>query len=493
MTINHGIRIRINNSQYPVSPIIAILVTIIQIVFLIWLFLSWHYDDPFITYRYASNLINGMGFVYNPGERVLSTTTPLFTFLLAGLGYIWSDIPKIATIIGCISSGISGLIFWDLARQWKMDIASWVGLLLIPTFPLIVITISSETPLYIALVLATLDCYVRCHYRWAAIFASLLILVRPDGVLLPLIIVIYFLFGKKRPIPWIALGIFIIITGLWFGFSWLYFGSPLPITLMTKQHQGVMSISQLFAPGLLRIAGSYTHQWNYVIEALIALIGAGFILVRRHPIFILVFWTLTYFLAYTILGVTRYFWYYAPLVPGFIALVGAGFQWIYELLTRIHWHRFINIHLERFLYISLVILWIYQGIDLSNISKTPDSRYFIYRSIGEWLNNNTDKYDRIGALEIGIIGYYAKNPIVDFAGLIQPNVAKQMHADSTYEDTARWAIMTYKPSYIVLNPLGFPTLMKDLVNKQCQIAQYFRKEDYNTNQNMVIYRCQGNT
>ncbi|HLF80433.1 MAG TPA: hypothetical protein VI410_01595, partial [Anaerolineales bacterium] len=41
------------------------------------------FDDAYITYRYARNLAHGDGFVYNHGERVLGTTTPLYTILLA--------------------------------------------------------------------------------------------------------------------------------------------------------------------------------------------------------------------------------------------------------------------------------------------------------------------------------------------------------------------------------------------------------------------------
>src|SRR5215831_17336610 len=40
-------------------------------------------EDAYITLRYADNLAAGRGFVYNPGEHVLGTTTPLFTLLLA--------------------------------------------------------------------------------------------------------------------------------------------------------------------------------------------------------------------------------------------------------------------------------------------------------------------------------------------------------------------------------------------------------------------------
>lgn len=42
------------------------------------------YEDAYITFRYARNLANGNGFVYNVSERIYGTTTPLFTLLLAG-------------------------------------------------------------------------------------------------------------------------------------------------------------------------------------------------------------------------------------------------------------------------------------------------------------------------------------------------------------------------------------------------------------------------
>src|SRR5437879_10308715 len=41
-------------------------------------------DDGYITLRYAANLAEGKGFVYNPGEPVWGTTTPLLTLLLWG-------------------------------------------------------------------------------------------------------------------------------------------------------------------------------------------------------------------------------------------------------------------------------------------------------------------------------------------------------------------------------------------------------------------------
>src|SRR3954464_1309483 len=45
-------------------------------------------DDAFITFRYSRNIVEGQGFVYNPGSRVLGTTTPLFTVLMAAVSAI---------------------------------------------------------------------------------------------------------------------------------------------------------------------------------------------------------------------------------------------------------------------------------------------------------------------------------------------------------------------------------------------------------------------
>jgi hypothetical protein len=41
------------------------------------------FDDAFIIFRYAKNLVAGHGFVYNPGERVLGTTAPLWGMVSA--------------------------------------------------------------------------------------------------------------------------------------------------------------------------------------------------------------------------------------------------------------------------------------------------------------------------------------------------------------------------------------------------------------------------
>lgn len=56
-------------------------------------------DDAFIVYRYARNLADGSGFVFNPGERVEGVTCFLWTLVLAPLAAVGLDLPKVAPVL----------------------------------------------------------------------------------------------------------------------------------------------------------------------------------------------------------------------------------------------------------------------------------------------------------------------------------------------------------------------------------------------------------
>lgn len=75
-------------------------------------------DDQFIIFRYVNNIISGHGFVYNIGERVLGSTTPLYTLLLALIKRVFSSIsiPDIAGYTNIILFSISGVFFYKISQ-----------------------------------------------------------------------------------------------------------------------------------------------------------------------------------------------------------------------------------------------------------------------------------------------------------------------------------------------------------------------------------------
>jgi hypothetical protein len=204
---------------------------------------------------------------------VLSTTTPFFALLLSALGRVWPDLPHLANLIGAFSLALGGAFIWVLGRTWRAPAVGWVGVMLYPTFNLLLITMGSETPLYLALCLGSFVFYIRRRYRLTAILAALAVLVRPDGLLVPVVLAAHYLFIVRRPIPWRAVVLFLILALPWFLFAWAYFGSPLPATLAAKQQQGSLVVSQRFAAGLLSTLRGYADRWENWLLALLALAG----------------------------------------------------------------------------------------------------------------------------------------------------------------------------------------------------------------------------
>ena len=475
-------------------------------------FSGWAYDDPYITYRYAENLRHGLGFVYNPGERVLSTTTPLFTLLLTLLGYLWSDLPRLANLIGAFCLGLGGLALWDMAHSLGKPWAGWAGLLLYPTFPLLLTTLGSEILLYLALCLGAFAFYLRRRYLTTALCTALAVLTRPDGALVALIWMGDYLVRTlhQRPwsslrldriklralLPWRSVIVLALLVLPWSLFAWAYFGSPLPATLAAKQHQGAMAISQRFAVGMLTIAGYYAARWHYWAEALLAVLGLAWMIWRGRTWLLLIGWTILYFLSYSLLGVSRYYWYYAPLVPGFLLAVGLG-TWVIGAGVQKSFPRsfksFSSHQANRIALIvpllMIALLACFQVGDLWRIRQRPDHRYRVYRAVGEWLRANASPQERVGALEVGIIGYYARNPMVDFAGLIQPAIARQLGNQTTYEDAALYAVEYEQIDYLVLQEGVFPRLEASFVQQNCTPLRIFSGEDYGFSADLTIYAC----
>jgi hypothetical protein len=78
--------------------------------------LAWLSDDSFISFRYARNLIQGHGLVYNVGEYVEGYTNLLWTLLMAG-GMILGVSPE-------VTAHVAGVVFWLLLVS-SLALWSW--------------------------------------------------------------------------------------------------------------------------------------------------------------------------------------------------------------------------------------------------------------------------------------------------------------------------------------------------------------------------------
>jgi hypothetical protein len=78
--------------------------------------------------------------------------------------------------------------------------------------------------------------------------------------------------------------------------------------------------------------------------------------------------------------------------------------------------------------------------------------------------------------------------MIDFAGLLQPQVALRFTPDSTYDDAAIWAIQHFQPDYIVLRQETLPRVARDsALRERCRLVQALSAPAYATP--LEIYNC----
>jgi len=145
-------------------------------------------DDAYISYRYARNLVGGLGLVYNAGEYVEGITNFLWTLLVAGGLALGFEAKGVGHALGVASAATALCVTYAYAgmrlppsRSGAAGVAAWVVL---ASLPFVYWTTSGmETSLFAALVAATLAAEARERRGWAVAAAFLAFAVRPDGVL----------------------------------------------------------------------------------------------------------------------------------------------------------------------------------------------------------------------------------------------------------------------------------------------------------------------
>src|SRR5664280_286755 len=124
-------------------------------------------DDAYITYRYAENIARGLGYVFNPGERVEGTSTFLFTLLLAIAGYLRLNVELAAR---CVGVGSFVVLVCQVYNYVRKTIKGRSGFWLAPASALMVASSTSlafhaalgmELLLYISLLTAGIFGYLR--------------------------------------------------------------------------------------------------------------------------------------------------------------------------------------------------------------------------------------------------------------------------------------------------------------------------------------------
>ena len=170
--------------------------------------LAWLSDDGFISFRYAQNLAEGRGLVYNAGEYVEGYTNLLWTLALAGFMRLGAQ-PEIMSHVlgmGCWLAQAALLAWWSwrrAARDGSRYLPLAAALTLVLEDQQRWATGGLETSMFglfssWGLLLLAVEVPNRRRQLLAALLLGLATLTRPDGVLFCALGVAYALVARPH-------------------------------------------------------------------------------------------------------------------------------------------------------------------------------------------------------------------------------------------------------------------------------------------------------
>ena len=508
-------------------------------------------DDSFITFRYARNILAGNGFVYNPGEHVLGTTTPFYTFLLTAAGLFSggtnAPFPVIAMVINAMADGATCVFLYLIGRRFNAVIPGLGAALVWAVAPFsVTFAIGGlETSIYVLLIVSVVYAYVTAHHTWAAFLAALSLLTRPDALLLlaPLAADRLWVIirgrssteGMKvanstppqsengRGFSLSELLAFSLPVLIWLFFSTIYFGNPVPHSIAAK------SLVYRLPPdaAFIRLLQHYTTpflehltfgiSWiaiGLVVYPFLFLVGALRTLrvtVRAWP-FLVYPWL--YFIAFSIANPLIFRWYLTPPLPPLILSILIGLEGIVQtgfsaLDRKVANRRPGNLRILSYSITSLFVIilpfllslrgWVIQP-DHGLTRPAPDMAWYelelLYRQAASKLNDELAGYDgeaTIAAGDVGVLGFYTGAKILDTVGLNSPQSLRYYPLDQMYYEI-NYAIppdliIDNRPDYVVILEIyGRRGLLKDpRFQKDYQLLETIPTDIYGSN-GMLIFK-----
>ena len=389
-------------------------------------------DDVFITFRYAQNLAENHGFVFNPGEHVFGVTEPAVGLILGALAWLSGiAIPLLGTLFtaATLLALATGLSLEGKQRDRTAE-GIVCGTLLLTT-PLFWTTQGAAAPAVITLLLLGGRLAPR-HALAAGALCGLAVAFRPDALVGCAILAGLLLLDTRR-VPWrfgLAVGAVVALLAL---AARAWFGEFVPQTLLAKQLHAARN------PGSWIGFGSF---WGSALEPagpglsgsllpwclLLGLAGAVFHL-RRATLGerVVVLNGLLLVVIYPLLRVPYFSWYAIPPVVaalwGWSQLLGAAARALGEPHRA---RRAAAIALSIAL-AGLVFAWFDAFALFLRDARRADWRTVAYLEAGDWLRTHTPPDARVAFHEIGMLAFASERHVDDLLGLVTPRALPYVH------------------------------------------------------------------
>jgi hypothetical protein len=416
------------------------------------------WEDYFITFRYSQNLCDGLGPVYNAGERVHGFTSPL-GMLLPALAYLMTGrtsyvvalwvfrLISIAAYIG------GGLFIWRALRDspgGRLSATAFAILYIIEAKSVAFTANGMETGFLlfflgwtVSLVSCGPDPWLPRGLAWAGLMWT-----RPDGCVYIAALAIgeLLLGGAGRKSLLLSFFKSATVTTLvyapWLAWAWWYYGSPIPQTLLAKAPAQTMSVLEtlrtmvgrlperaksIFAPMYYPMLWD-APAWIGWFCGTLSLVAGMYWMVpaaaadRRARVASFSFAVLG--LYFSFMDIT-FPWYLPPAAICGLLVISSVIGRIGQMNTRL------GVMAARSALFAVGATGLYLLVMTAYMMRVQQSEieWGTRAAIGFWLRDRVGSGESVYLEPIGYIGYFSGAHILDYPGLITPRVVELRHQE----------------------------------------------------------------
>lgn len=441
-------------------------------------------DDTYIFLRFARNIVNGHGIVWNIGEEpIAGFTSNIYLIICTLLTFFFAN-PILSLQLFNIILAIIGTIYllkWYSLINPELEKENFLVTLIIilsPAFQYWMISGMDALLNVVALVFyiyfITKSPESSKNHFLSGLFISVLTLIRPEFIFLILYQSAYLIVKKSKAtnLTYMFLGFGILLIPFYLAY-YLYFGSVLPNTYYAKTGGGIYQI--LGGLDYLYISAKRMFGKASIVLLLIIILGFSLSILRRH--FYVLGIALSIIIITVIKGGDHFILgrFLLPAIPLVFILLPSFLD---NSFSKISKYNNKNPYYTLIFFVIIIVNstnYFYQKqfyrvigkplvFKFDYSEKTPYFSYLIpewtdqFIVIGKKLKVICKPTESLAVVPIGAIGYFSELTIIDMVGLVDKNIANTKYDLKLLET---WKpghergngsyVLSRKPDYILLN------------------------------------------
>ncbi len=459
-----------------------------------WGYTQRTWDDALITVLHSENAASGLGLTHvSPGEAPLHGFTSPLSVLIPLLGdlvhvsYGLSFLKLISALFGALAVWIGARMCLNLGLPPALAITA-AAFLAFDYHQILWGMAGMETQVVTVAYLCSIYCMQRGSQWQKGLSLGFVMLARPDAAIWVAIACAVEMWrawkrGLWRPLLPVFSGLTLLYAP-WLIFTFLYYGSPVPNTIVAKslgyatfrkQMSGVPFHRQLFVLGhrTFDVLGSlgpgyggngtgFVPAWDHgVIAFVMVLLGLSGLIVawrKRDADALLIYaFVLAYFCYLTFLANSIFGWYTAPVTA--LAIIGCLYGF---------WHlarRFATEPSRERLALYAGLAYVVAILSILPAAMRSDRAIQQYvetqgrERLALYISRVAAPGDTVSAESLGYFGYYSHRTMYDYPGLCSPRVVRYLRAHPLgNEPQARHMLgmmQALHPTYLILRPVEY--------------------------------------